>query len=73
MNLVLILPSPDNLMARIGLSEGVGDGEVESAGVRGGGVRVVDLTQARGTVGSLTETKITCTNEEKVGTLRVTL
>ena len=53
-------------MARIGLSEGVGGGEVGGAGVRGGGVRVVDLTRARGTVGSLTETKITCTNEEKV-------
>lgn len=26
---------------------------------------MVDLTRARGTVGSLTETKITCTNEEK--------
>ena len=48
-------------MTRVGLSEGEG-GKMR----RVGGVKVVDLTQARGTVATLTETKITCSNQEKV-------
>ena len=41
----------DNLISRVGLRDGM---------------RVVDLTRRKGTVATLTETKITCSTPEKV-------